>query len=189
MSYANRVWYISDFLEEISKEIKSQFPNETFSIHMNTVDNWFKRMEKEKIHFTHRDNFQRRIYDDTDLKIACYLYEETKINDTKIGIVFSFKFGKVKTRPYDVAKKDIFEINKEAFKFFDHSAEKSKEVKSPSAADIRQKTPNSNVGKTPIELMEILKKEITFNGQKMTPKEKQRIIDFLSGLVWSKTNL
>lgn len=37
---------------------------------MNTVDNWFKRMEKEKIHFLHRDNYQRRIYDDTDLIIA-----------------------------------------------------------------------------------------------------------------------
>lgn len=35
------------------------------------------------------------------------------------------------------------------------------------------------------ELMEILKKEVTVNGKKLTIIEKQRIMDFLSGLIWT----
>lgn len=188
MPHAYRVWYISDFYEEISKEIKHQNPNDSFSIHMNTVDNWFKRMEKEKIHFTHRDNFQRRIYDDTDLKIACFLYKETKVDKTPIGTVFKFKFNEIKTRSYDDAQKNIFQTNKETANIFKFLPEKSIEGSYSSSTEIKEKI-NSKPKKLPIELTEILKMEVTFNGKKLTLNEKQRIRDFLSGLVWPKSTL
>src|SRR5699024_11231180 len=111
--------YINDLFKEITKEKKKQNHIKNLYIQLNTINNWFKRMEKEKIHFVHRDNFQRRIYDDTDLKIACYLYNETKINKESIGSIFRFKFTNVKTRSYDEAKLNIFETNKEVANFSD----------------------------------------------------------------------
>src|SRR5699024_3538440 len=178
----NRVWYISDFFEEISKEQKNQNHIENLSIHLNTVDNWFKRMEKEKINFVNRDNLQMRIYDDTDLKIACYLYNETKINKESIGSIFRFKFTNVKTRSYDEAKLNIFETNKEVANFSDIWSEKCAD-KEESSTSVKWNELNSKPGNS-LELTEVLKKEITFNGQKLTSTEKQRIVDFLSGLVW-----
>lgn len=183
MPYANRVWYISELLEEMSKELKL----ETLSIHKNTVDNWFKRMEKEEIHFVHREDskFRKepkyRIYDDTDLKIACYLYIETKINEESIGTIFKYKFTNIKTRSYDEAKLDIFETNKEAADFSKAFGVKPILREKPPVLE-RKKDINSKSGDT-LELREVLKKEITFNGQRLTSNDKQRIVDFLSGLI------
>lgn len=183
MPYANRVWYISEFFREISIELKNQNHIETLSINMNTINNWFNRMEKENIHFLHRDKHDIKIYDDTDLKIACYLYIETKIKKVPISLVFKFKFNNVKTRTYDEAKLSILDTNKEAGNL-DLPGDYS--VKSPSKKEppvlVNKNDPNLKQDDS-LELSQMLKKDITYNGHKLTSNEKQRIVDFLSGLV------
>nr|WP_026682641.1 hypothetical protein [Priestia megaterium] len=180
MPYASRVWYISEFFEEISEKLKNYKHIDTLSIHMNTVDNWFKRMEKEKIHFLHRDNFQKRIYDDTDLIIACYLYIETKINKKSIGTILKYRFTNIKTRTSNEAKLSILETNKEAGNFNFSDSWNAKPVKEKPSTLVKNK--NLKFGDS-MELMELLKKEVTFNGHILSSNEKQRIIDFLSGLI------
>ncbi|WP_047979720.1 hypothetical protein [Ornithinibacillus contaminans] len=174
MSDAIRVWYISDLFEKISRDLKNQYQIETLSLHMNTVDNWFKRMEKEKIHFVHRDSFNRRIYNKTDLNIANYLYIETKINKESIGTIFKYGFINIKTRPYEEAA--------DLTRYFGISPTSGE---SDISSILEPKKIVHSKSEDTIELREVLKKEVTFNSKKLTLNEKQRILDFLSGLVWT----
>ncbi|PEJ38235.1 MerR family transcriptional regulator [Peribacillus butanolivorans] len=64
----NRHWRISDFVEELNKVFDNQH------VHINTVDGWFKRLEKSSIHYINRTmETKEKIYDDLDLKIAIFI--------------------------------------------------------------------------------------------------------------------
>lgn len=55
------VWQIADFAKLIPGASR------------NTVDNWFKNLEENKIHFVNRNEFGEKIYDELDLEIAKYI--------------------------------------------------------------------------------------------------------------------
>lgn len=60
-------WKIRDFVEEIKRIIQED-------IHVNTVDGWFKKLEKDKIHYINRaEGTNEKIYDELDLKIATFI--------------------------------------------------------------------------------------------------------------------
>ncbi|MDQ0862379.1 MerR family transcriptional regulator [Bacillus sp. V2I10] len=61
-------WKISDFVEVIKRNL------DITSLHMNTVDGWFKRLETDRIHYINRsEDTNEKIYDDLDLKIAIFI--------------------------------------------------------------------------------------------------------------------
>ncbi|MGG4037846.1 MerR family transcriptional regulator [Heyndrickxia ginsengihumi] len=62
-------WKISDFIEVLHDNLE-----ENQSLHSNTVDGWFKRLEKERIHYINRTiETNEKIYDELDLKIALFI--------------------------------------------------------------------------------------------------------------------
>ena len=61
-------WKISDFVEEIRLTLKEE------SLHVNTVYGWFKKLEKERIHYISRTvDTNEKIYDGLDLRIAVFI--------------------------------------------------------------------------------------------------------------------
>ncbi|MED1203521.1 hypothetical protein [Heyndrickxia acidicola] len=61
-------WKIGDFIEVIKSKLDNQ------SMHSNTVDGWFKRLETERVHYINRTlETNEKIYDDLDLKIALFI--------------------------------------------------------------------------------------------------------------------
>ncbi|MFJ7978641.1 MerR family transcriptional regulator (plasmid) [Peribacillus sp. JNUCC 23] len=63
-----KYWKISDFVEELRKNL------DISNIHINTVDGWFKRLEKDRIHYINRTvETNEKIYDELDLKIAVFI--------------------------------------------------------------------------------------------------------------------
>jgi hypothetical protein len=61
-------WKIGDFIEVIRTRLDNQ------SIHSNTVDGWFKRLEAERVHYINRTlETNEKLYDELDLKIALFI--------------------------------------------------------------------------------------------------------------------
>ena len=61
-------WKISDFVEEVKLTLKEE------SLHVNTVYGWFKKLEKERIHYISRTvDTNEKIYDELDLRIAIFI--------------------------------------------------------------------------------------------------------------------
>lgn len=61
-------WKISDFVETLKTHLNNQ------NIHINTVDGWFKRLEKERLHYINRTiETNEKVYDELDLKIAMFI--------------------------------------------------------------------------------------------------------------------
>lgn len=61
-------WKISDFTEQI----KLSVGNET--IHINTIDGWFKALESKRIHYVARtEDTKEKVYDELDLEIAIFI--------------------------------------------------------------------------------------------------------------------
>lgn len=182
MSFDFKVWYISDFTKEILQQLKIQYQIEMVSIHMNTINNWFIKMEEQKIHFIHRDKYDQKIYNEIDLDIACYLYIETKINEQSIGVALHFVSNNVKVRSYEESKLSIFQNNKETHDISNFLNETPSNDDKPKHLVDKVNT-NSELVVMSVELTELLKKDITFSGRPLTTKQKQRMFDFLAGLV------
>jgi hypothetical protein len=183
MTFSNRddfnIWYIADFYKHVLESLGLQHPNDSISLHRNTLANWFRYLEKNEIHYVYRDRFQKKVYTDLDLQIACYIYNETKYKRSSIGNICAFGFKDLETRSFIEAKKDIVAIK---------SVEKEHKVLSPT----RQVNGENLVtgGKvSSIELLDALKNDVTYNGYPLTIREKQRVMDFLSGLIWPSSIL
>lgn len=68
-------WRIRDFAKEVGK-------------HQNTVDGWFKQLEKDKLHWVNRSEYGEKVYTSLDLKIAKYIQEK---RDQKWALDVIFK--------------------------------------------------------------------------------------------------
>jgi hypothetical protein len=63
-----KFWKISDFVEELNLQLDQS------NVHMNTIDGWFKRLEKEHLHYVNRTlDTNEKVYDELDLKIALFI--------------------------------------------------------------------------------------------------------------------
>jgi hypothetical protein len=63
-----KFWKISDFVEELNKHLDQSH------VHMNTIDGWFKRLEKEHFHYVNRTlDTNEKVYDELDFKIAMFI--------------------------------------------------------------------------------------------------------------------
>ncbi|MFS0788853.1 hypothetical protein ABC345_21045 [Shouchella sp. 1P09AA] len=88
----DRWWRIADFTDEISEQMQIMFQDDTISMHTNTIDRWFKDLEKKGIHYINRSTSKQRVYDESDLKIglfiAEYRYDEEKKNMFNLDAVY-----------------------------------------------------------------------------------------------------
>jgi hypothetical protein len=63
-----KFWKISDFVEELNMHLDQS------NTHINTIDGWFKRLEKEHLHYVNRTlDTNEKVYDELDLKIAVFI--------------------------------------------------------------------------------------------------------------------
>ena len=89
-------WKISDFVEEIKLTLKEE------KLHVNTVYGWFKKLEKERIHYISRTvDTNEKIYDELDLRIAVFI--KMKRNEKwAIKAIFDEIKNEFDVRPFPV---------------------------------------------------------------------------------------
>jgi hypothetical protein len=89
-------WKISDFVEEIKQTLKEE------KLHVNTVYGWFKKLEKERIHYISRTvDTNEKIYDELDLRIAIFI--KMKRNEKwAIKAIFDEVKNEFDVRPFPV---------------------------------------------------------------------------------------
>jgi len=87
MEIKNRVWKIADFVNELlNKYNEKHNTNET--IHVNTVDKWFKELEEGHYHFLQRVS-DKKVYDDLDLDIALMIMEKRN-EKWNLDVIYKF---------------------------------------------------------------------------------------------------
>jgi len=64
-------WQITEFSHEVSRKFEEVTGIEE-TIHFNTVDKWFKDLERKGIHYVQRVA-DKKVYDEKDLNIAIYI--------------------------------------------------------------------------------------------------------------------
>ena len=97
-------WKISDFVEEIKLTLKEE------NLHVNTVYGWFKRLEKERIHYISRTvDTNEKIYDELDLRIAIFI--KMKRNEKwAIKVIFEEVKNEFDVRPFPVENMEITNV-------------------------------------------------------------------------------
>lgn len=97
-------WKISDFVEEIKLTLKEE------NLHVNTVYGWFKRLEKERIHYISRTvDTNEKIYDELDLRIAIFI--KMKRNEKwAIKVIFDEVKNEFDVRPFPVENMEITNV-------------------------------------------------------------------------------
>lgn len=62
-----RFWKIKDFVEDLNLTLEQ-------SIHTNTINGWFKRLEENHIHYINREEqTNEKVYDEFDFEIALFI--------------------------------------------------------------------------------------------------------------------
>lgn len=91
-------WRISEFTKKLIETVQEKFPDETISVHYNTVDMWFKEMEELGVHYVNRAKGEK-VYDSQDLKIAEFMFLRRKENFAK-SIIYDMIPRYCETRPF-----------------------------------------------------------------------------------------
>lgn len=76
MNAHTRFWQITEFSHEVSRRFEELSGVEE-TIHFNTVDKWFKDLERKGIHYVQRAA-DKKVYDEIDLNIAIYIMKMRK---------------------------------------------------------------------------------------------------------------
>jgi hypothetical protein len=97
-------WKISDFVEEIKQTLKEE------KLHVNTVYGWFKKLEKERIHYISRTvDTNEKIYDELDLRIAIFI--KMKRNEKwAIKAIFDEVKNEFDVRPFPVENMETTDL-------------------------------------------------------------------------------
>ncbi|WP_227940442.1 MerR family transcriptional regulator [Alkalihalobacillus deserti] len=105
-----KMWKITDFAKEISERSKS-------SIHYNTVDNWFKKLEEKKIHYINRiEETDEKCYNQEDLEIALFIKAKREEN-WSLNAIFQQIPDFFETRPFpQLSTNDSQILDKETLK-------------------------------------------------------------------------
>jgi len=69
-------WQITEFSHEVSRRFEVLSGVEE-TIHFNTIDKWFKDLERKGIHYVQRAA-DKKVYDEKDLNIAVYIMKMRK---------------------------------------------------------------------------------------------------------------
>lgn len=76
MDENTQFWQITEFSHEVSRKFKEVSGIEE-TVHFNTVDKWFKDLERKGIHYVQRAA-DKKVYDEIDLNVAVYIMKMRK---------------------------------------------------------------------------------------------------------------
>lgn len=97
-------WKISDFVEEVKQTLGEE------KLHVNTVYGWFKKLEKEEIHYISRTvDTNEKVYDELDLRIAVFI--KMKRNEKwALKAIFNELQKEFELRPFPVENKETTNV-------------------------------------------------------------------------------
>lgn len=97
-----QVWQITEFATIVSKHLQEKFDDESYSVHYNTIDKWFKALEDRRIHYINRTVGEKgeKIYDNLDLQIAKFIAEARKDNRYRLDVIYEQVARKFDVRPF-----------------------------------------------------------------------------------------
>lgn len=104
-----QTWRISDFTKKLLDDLSVEFPDEEISYHFNTIDGWFKSLEKRGIHYVNRSAGEK-IYDTDDLKIAKFIFYQRR-EKFSLEQIFKILPNYVETRPFP-PEEEVVELPK-----------------------------------------------------------------------------
>lgn len=93
-------WKITDFSEKISEFVQVKHQDKTLSVHYNTVDKWFKALEKKKIHYISRV-LDEKVYDEMDLEIGVFIFERRQ-QKFALDVIYEIIANNMETRPFPI---------------------------------------------------------------------------------------
>lgn len=174
MEVEEKYWGITQFTDQVNARCNSKR-------HYNTIDTWFKSLEEEKkLHYIQRlEETQEKIYDQTDLEIACYIHSR-RLENWSLSAIFADLPNRFELRLFpdtepsvnsEAPVMDIAAFRKEMLQTFNQVLEeKLAETKRDivqelldSSGMIAEKAKNEIVGllpEDPNKAMEQMKKEI-----------------------------
>lgn len=135
---SDQFWQINDFTEQIklALEKKSGVPE---SLHYNTVDKWFKALERERVHYVNREvETQKKVYTELDLQVAL-TFKDLREKGFRVNGVINEIPKRCELRPFPdkseeesdalpVDHQDIFDQFKELLKeYSDQESSKQRE--------------------------------------------------------------
>jgi molybdopterin converting factor small subunit len=85
------VWQITEFADKITEGLEG-------SVHYNTVDKWFKELEKRRIHYINRVAGEK-IYDEMDLRIGRFIYQK-RLEKWRLDVIFEYLPEALEVRPF-----------------------------------------------------------------------------------------
>lgn len=91
MEINTNVWQITEFAEKITEGLEG-------TIHYNTVDKWFKELEKRGIHYVNRVAGEK-VYDELDLTIGRFIYKRRQ-EKWRLDVIFEHLPKYVEVRPF-----------------------------------------------------------------------------------------
>lgn len=93
-------WKRSEFVEKVDERVMEKHNNKKLQVHFNTIDGWFKELEKKGVHYVERENGEKK-YDMIDLEIAMFIIEGRKINHHGlVTLTEALKRGARETRAF-----------------------------------------------------------------------------------------
>ena len=105
MELIEAVWQISDFTDEIQKRYEEETAIKE-SIHYNTVDKWFKELEKKGIHYIQRTaDKNKKVYDELDIAIAIFIMKK-RAERWSLDAIFNILSANLEVRPFPDLTKD-----------------------------------------------------------------------------------
>ncbi|OXB94802.1 MerR family transcriptional regulator [Parageobacillus galactosidasius] len=151
MEINTNVWQITEFAEKITEGLEG-------TIHYNTVDKWFKELEKRGIHYVNRVAGEK-VYDELDLAIGRFIYKRRQ-EKWRLDVIFEHLPKYVEVRPFPAeweSNQDIIdpsqierkivrtvmeELNKELSKVKEELLQTVKEVAAAQVATMLPKPKN-----------------------------------------------
>lgn len=87
---------MSDFVEEVKQTSKEE------KLHVNTVYNWFKKLEEKRIHYISRTvDTNEKVYDELDLQIAVFI-KKKRNEKWVLNAIFNEIKREFEVRPFPV---------------------------------------------------------------------------------------
>ena len=97
MELKEAVWHISDFTEEIQRRYEEETTIKE-SVHFNTVDKWFRDLEKKGVHYIQRVA-EKKVYDEVDIEIAVFIMEK-RSQKWSLDAIFNILSANLEVRPF-----------------------------------------------------------------------------------------
>ena len=111
MELKEAVWHISDFTEEIQRRYEEETTVKE-SVHFNTVDKWFRDLEKKGVHYIQRVA-EKKVYDELDVDIAVFIMEK-RSQKWSLDAISNVLSANLEVRPFPDLKNDESQVLSEA---------------------------------------------------------------------------